>query len=319
MNIRELQSAVEEFIFAGQAHGAGIFDALHERPDTADGLAARLCYNPRAVRALLESLVEMNYLRRRGGTYSVPRGTYRRLVQRNGAGYEGDFWQFMLYLVNPWRTLPHVLKTGMPDKTSYRDFSMEHFIRGMDSPWKKKIAPEIVDICLGLRKNPACVADIGGAPGTMAREFASRGIRTIIYDLAESNDVMREELSAVPNIEVRDGDATKELPAGPYDIAFLGNLCHGQSPEDNAKILRMCRERLSPGGMVAVFDNLRGEYDRAATLALHMLTQSPAGDVYTRKEYFGWLKAAGFRNIRVKALSDPAWKLVVGFKGASKK
>ncbi len=314
MKIRELQSAVEEFIFAGQAHKAGVFDALYDKPDTAPALARRLKSKERVMRVLLEALVEMKYLKKRDGVYSVSRDIYKRLVDKTGPEYEGDFWQFMLYLINPWRTLSYVLENGTPDKSSYKDFSMEYFIRGMDSPWKKKIAPEIAAMCLELRKNTRVVADIGGAPGTIAREFASRGIRTIIYDLKESNDVMRNELAAVPNIEIRDGDATKTLPEGTCDIAFLGNLCHGQSPEDNARIIKMCYEHLAPGGMVAVFDNLRGEDYRAATLALHMITQSPAGDVYTREEYLRWLKGAGFRNSKVKKLPDKAWKPIVGYK-----
>ncbi len=111
-----------------------------------------------------------------------------------------------------------------------------------------------------------------------------------------------------------DGDATKAFPSGVFDIVFLGNLCHGQSPADNAKMFRMARERLSNGGMIAVFDNLKGEDNRSATLALHMITQSPLGNVYTRAEYLGWLKDAGFKKLRVVKLTDPAWELVVGYR-----
>lgn len=314
MNIRELQSALEEFIFVGQARRLGVFDALDEKNDTAAGLAARMKFDRRATVALLDALVEMKYLRKSGTVYSVTPATRRRLVDRAGREYEGDFWSFLMYLVNPWRTLPHVMKHGRPDKTSYAGFSMDDFIRGMDSPWKKKIAPEVVRLCLELRAGAASVADIGGAPGTLAREFARRGLSTLIYDLKESNEVMRKELSRVKNISIVDGDATKAFPSGVFDIVFLGNLCHGQSPADNAKMFRMARERLSNGGMIAVFDNLKGEDNRSATLALHMITQSPLGNVYTRAEYLGWLKDAGFKKLRVVKLTDPAWSLVVGYR-----
>ena len=314
MNIRELQSSLEEFIFVGQAHRLGLFDAVSEKPDTAEGLAGRMGFDLRATVALLDALVEMKYLRKSGARYSVTPAARRRLVDRDGREYEGDFWSFLMYLVNPWRTLPHVMRHGAPDKGSYAGFSMDDFIRGMDSPWKKKIAPEVVRLCLELRPGAKSVADIGGAPGTIARGFARRRISTLIYDLKESNDVMRDELSAVANLRVEDGDATKSLPPGPFDIVFLGNLCHGQSPEDNARILRMSHERLSEGGMVAVFDNLKGEDRRSATLALHMITQSPRGNVYTRAEYLGWLREAGFKKLRVRKLSDRAWSLIVGFR-----
>lgn len=314
MNIRELQSSLEEFIFVGQAFRLKVFDALADKPDTAEGLAARMKFDRRATIALLDALAEMKYLKKTGGRYSVTPAARRRLVDRSGSGYEGDFWSFLLYLVNPWRTLPHVMKHGVPDKTSYAGFSMDDFIRGMDSPWKKKVAPEVVRLCMELRPGAKSVADIGGAPGTVAREFARRGLSTLIFDLKDSNDVMRKELSRVKNIRVEDGDATKSFPSGPFDIVFLGNLCHGQSPEDNARMFSMAREALADGGMVAVFDNLKGEDRRSATLALHMITQSPHGNVYTRAEYLGWLKEAGFKRLKVHKLSDRAWSLVVGFR-----
>ena len=40
--------------------------------------------------------------------------------------------------MNPWRSLPYVLRNGKPDLSSYEGFSMTDFIKGMDSPWKKK-------------------------------------------------------------------------------------------------------------------------------------------------------------------------------------
>ena len=310
MNIRDLQKALEETIFVGQAHRLGIFEELHKRADTSEGLAGRMGFDKRCTWVLLEALAEMSYLKKTGDVYSVPEDVLNRLVDRSSREYEGDFWQFLLYLINPWRTLPYVLKHGKPDEKSYQDFSMQDFIRGMDSPWKKIIAPEIVDRCLKHHPGARSVIDIGGAPGTVAREFAGRGFRTAVFDLPEAVEVTRDDLSSVEGIEIHAGDATRSLPEGVYDIAFLGNLCHGQSPEDNAEIIKRCRQRLSDGGLVVVFDNLRGESYLGATLALHMITQSPRGDIYSREQYLEWLNGAGFRDLKVEALSDPAWQLV---------
>ncbi len=314
MKIREIQSAVEEFIFVGQAHKIGLFNELHAKPDTSDGLADRMNFDKRVTWVLCEALVEMNYLEKSDESYSVPDEVYDRLIDEGSDHYEGDFWQFLLYLVNPWRSLPHVLKHGEPDKSSYKDFSMKDFIKGMDSPWKKAVAPEVIDLCLKYCPEAKTVIDIGGAPGTIARVFAAKGIRTLIYDLAESNEVMGEELSRIENIEVQSGDATESLPEGTYDIAFLGNLCHGQSPEDNSRIMKMCHERLRDGGIVVVFDNLRNESYLGAKLALHMITQSPRGDIYPRNEYLKWLEDAGFKDLKVEELSDKAWQMVIGYK-----
>ncbi len=314
MDLRELQHALEEIIFVGQAHKLRIFKELYGNSDTAEGLADRMQFDRRVTWVLLEALVEMKYLDKRDMEYSVTNDVYQRLVDEKAINYEGDFWQFLLYLIDPWRTLPHVLKHGEPDQSSYERFSIEDFIRAMDSPWKKRLAPEIVNTCLRYCADAQIAVDIGGAPGTIAREFASRGVKTIIYDLPESADVMYEELSQVENIEILKGDATDSLPDGVYDIAFLGNLCHGQSPEDNAKILKMCYNRLRDGGIVVIFDNIRNESYLGARLALHMITQSPKGNVYTREEYYNWLEDAGFRDIASEELSDRGWQLIVAYR-----
>ncbi|MDY6968760.1 MAG: methyltransferase [Spirochaetota bacterium] len=314
MKIRELQAALEELIFVGQAHKMGVIDELYKKPDTSHGLAERMGYNYRNTFILLEALVEMNYLLKDRDLYTVDDEIFKRLVDKNNKEYEGDFWQFLLYLINPWKTLPYVLKHGKPDESSYTNFSIDDFIRGMDSPWKKQIAPEVVDICLKYCKNALSVADIGGAPGTMARAFVERGLDTIIYDLPESMEVMKEELSSIQGITIETGDATESLPTGPYDIAFLGNLCHGQSPEDNAKIIKMCQQNLNDGGIIAIFDNIRDESFRGAALALHMITQSPKGNIYSKDEYYQWLENAGFKDLTVEQLSDKRWQIIIGYK-----
>ncbi len=314
MEIRKMQEAAEELVFVGMTHRLGIFDKLNSRPSTAEEFSKDMNFDYRCTWTLLEALVEMSYLDRKGDRYHVPADVIPRLVDSSSDMYEGDFLQFLLYLLNPWRSLPHVLRTGEPDVNSYAELSLHDFIRGMNSPWKKSLAPEIAEKTLLRVPGAKVVADIGGAPGTMARAFAVRGLRTIVFDLPDCIDVMADELKTVPGIEIVKGDATIQLPEGPWDIAFLGNICHGQSPEDNEKIIKGCYERLNKGGVIVVFDNLRNEGYNVARIALHMITQSVKGDIYTREQYLSWIKSAGFTGEEVIPLSDKAWHLVIAKK-----
>jgi len=292
--VRTLQHYLEEAIFVGQAHRLGVFKELHSKPDTADGLALRMQFDKRATWILLEALVELGYLVKNNDRYMPTEYCVSHLVDEQSPDYEGFFLQFLLYLINPWKTLPHVLRTGAPDETSFKELSMHDFIKGMDSPWKKKLAPEIVDLCIA--------------------QFVRRGIATIVFDLPQSLEVTQDELRTIPTIEVIAGDATVALPDCTVDIAFLGNLCHGQSPEDNQKIISMCHDILNSNGIIAIFDNLRNESYLGATLALHMLTQSKKGNIYSREEYFEWLYNAGFSKPRIYQLSDKAWQLIIAKK-----
>ncbi len=312
--VRTLQHYLEEAIFVGQAHRLGVFKELYTKPDTSDGLAKRMQFDTRATWILLEALVELGYLEKNNEIYSPTEYCTHHLIDEKNDEYEGNFLQFLLYLINPWRTLPHVLSTGSPDESSFKELSMHDFIKGMDSPWKKKLAPEIVDLCIAHCSDPTTCIDIGGAPGTIAREFVRRGIKTIVFDLPQSLAITQDELTTIPNIEVIAGDATVALPDRKVDIAFLGNLCHGQGPEDNQKIITMCYDSLNKNGIIAIFDNLRNESYLGATLALHMLTQSKKGNIYSRQEYFGWLGNAGFKTPKVYQLSDRAWQLIIAKK-----
>lgn len=314
MELRSLQEALEEFIFVAQAHKLGVFERLDRSPMNDGDLARSMGFDRRCARALLEGLAEMGYLAKRDDRFAVPDDVRGRLVDRDGDGYEGDFWQFLFYLLDPWRTLPAVLKSGRPDTDSYRNFSIGDFIRGMNSPWKRRVVPEIVARCLARHAGARSVIDVGGAPGAVARAFAGKGLSVCVYDLPESNAVLGYELAEIPGITVTDGDATKSFPEGLFDIAFLGNICHGQGPEDNARMIVMAREHLADGGIIVIFDNIRGESYLGARLAMHMITQSPGGNVYSRDEYFGWLAGAGFQAPVVENLSDRAWQLIIARK-----
>ena len=312
--VRTLQHYLEEALFVGQAHKLGIFKALHDKPDTAESLAKRMQFDQRATWILLEAMVELGYLNKNNDMYTPTEYCVSHYVNEYSDTYEGDFLQFLLYLINPWKTLPHVMRTGTPDETSFKELNMRDFIKAMDSPWKKKLAPEIVDICCNQCSDPRQCIDIGGAPGTIAKEFAKRGIHTIVFDLPQSLEVTQDELQHIPHIELITGDATVALPNKKVDIAFLGNLCHGQSPDDNQKIISMCYEICNTNGIIVIFDNLRNESYLGATLALHMLTQSKKGNIYSRHEYFEWLHKAGFTAPLVYELSDNAWQLIIAKK-----
>lgn len=314
MEIRKIQEVLEEFIFVSQGIRLGIFNELSSKPDSSDGLAERMNFNTRCLAVVLGAFVEMKYLEKNEQVYSVTLETSKRLVNEGSKDYEADFWKFLYYLIDPWRSLKHVLTTGLPDESTYKELSIPDFIRAMDTPWKKVLAPEIVDLCLENCPHAGIVMDIGGAPGTIAREFASRGIKTIVFDLPECTAVTVDKLSHVENISVIQGDATVSLPEEKCDIAFLGNLCHGQSPDDNKKIFARCFEQLRDNGILVIFENIRDESPLGARLALHMITQSRGGNIYSRKDYLKWIEETGFRDARIEDLSDNTWQIIIAKK-----
>ena len=89
------------------------------------------------------------------------------------------------------------------------------------------------------------------------------------------------------------------------------------SPEENQDLLGHCYEALEPKGRVVIQDFIL-ESDKtapkqAALFALNMLVGTPAGSTYSYEEYTGWLRAAGFPEVRDIRLPGPS-SLVVGVK-----
>jgi hypothetical protein len=101
-----------------------------------------------------------------------------------------------------------------------------------------------------------------------------------------------------------------DMAAGRYppgqDVVFFANIVHHFSPQQNVEIMRHAHACLNGGGTVAIWDIERTP-DNAPpelagdTLALYFRTISTSA-VFTAEDYAGWLRSAGFSDVRTKRL-----------------
>ena len=82
-------------------------------------------------------------------------------------------------------------------------------------------------------------------------------------------------------------------------------------------LVRKAYEALPPGGAYIVYDSII-DNDRATNtfgllMSLNMLIETPGGFDYTGAECIGWMKEAGFRDMRVEHLVGPD-SMVIGIK-----
>jgi hypothetical protein len=75
-------------------------------------------------------------------------------------------------------------------------------------------------------------------------------------------------------------------------------------------LLAKVHDALAPGGVVAIAEFLVDEARAAKTngliFAVNMLVNTEDGDTYTFSEIAGWLKEAGFENVRTMDAPGPA-------------
>ena len=95
------------------------------------------------------------------------------------------------------------------------------------------------------------VLDVGCGAGAWVEIFARR-YRSVIgversYAMVEN---AKKRVSHLSNAQILQGDGRQDLPAGPFDLIFLGGLCMYLGDNDVVALLHSLKSRLSEGGTI---------------------------------------------------------------------
>ncbi|WP_238492518.1 methyltransferase [Desulfotruncus alcoholivorax] len=302
----------QEFLIVGAAVTNGLFDALKDGPYTLVELADKTGSDLRALWVVVEALVALGYLKHEAPCISLTDEAYSIFYDENSEQYVGFGFMHAYNLMHSWLQLPKVLESGKPATRERRSgLRLKSFILAM----RRNASPgaqEIVDFCLkDLPQSPA-VLDVGGGPLTYALAFVERGAEVTVLDTPEVVDLMLPGLDPGLPIHMVKGDFTVALPRGPYDLVYLGNVCHIYGEKENRKLFREAAAELNPGGRVVINDIIRGTGVRAAVFGVNMLVNTECGGTWTYNQYKTWLEEAGFM---VTPVSEVAGRqLITGIK-----
>jgi 3-hydroxy-5-methyl-1-naphthoate 3-O-methyltransferase len=159
------------------------------------------------------------------------------------------------------------------------------------------------------------VVDLGGGPGTYLVEFLRRwpGLHGVIYDVPATLRVARRILNdrepwTVARIDLREVDYNAgELP-GPVDAVFMSNIIHSEDETANRGLMRKCFRALAPRGVLVIKDHIMNagltEPAAGAVFSLYLMLTTRGRD-YSFEEVSGWLREAGFSDIRLEPLPSP--------------
>lgn len=312
------RESVERLLLLTGAIRSGLIDALsREGAHTAVEIAAVSENDGRATRVMLEALAAEGVVERvendgppryrlstMGREHLVDEGP---LLERSG----------LLHLANRvkgWLDLPSVIKSGkpLPKDPARRDTRSLVLAMGERDP---DIVEEIVERCLTYAGPVRSMIDIGGAVGHMARQFSRCGVRATLLDREAVMPFAQQFLGPeAADIALVPGDFTVGLPAGPYDLAYLGNVLHIYGPDTNAHVIGQVFSILTPGGTIAIQDHVWGRSRRAALFAVNMLQATEEGGVWTEEQCREWLNGAGFVGVEVSDLDTSEAQLILGRK-----
>lgn len=289
----------------------GMFDAIGTSGATAGDVAKTCRTDPRATEKLLNLLVSMRYLSRRGDTFRLASHTRRFLL----ADAPGSVRDLILMKRLEWRWidgLDEFLRTGEPlsvhTTMSTDDWgAYQRGMRAQASPGAPLVA-RYVPVPRGARE----MLDVGGSHGYFSVAICRRhpGLRATVLDLPQAVEhaaplLAREGMG--DRVVLRAGDAlTDDLGEAAYDLIFMNALIHHFDEATNAALMTRCATALRPGGILAVGDVMRSKMpgrggQQAAFFDLYFALTSEAG-LWTVDEVRSWQAAAGLRPRRAAPL-----------------
>jgi SAM-dependent methyltransferase len=294
----------QEAVVLGCAKREGILEAVADWSRSPNEVADRLRMSPRAVHTLLSALAELRVVAEDGNGFRLVEEHRGPLLDRTHPNYAGGLVVHRFELIQKWGRMPEILTSGSPieDEPVREPEGKETFIYSMRRLAKPNVRAVTELLLSRLPENPH-ILDIGGGPGTYAEAFMEGGAQVTVFDLPEVVELMRRHLDAA-GITAVGGDFNEGLPEGPFDAAYLGSVSHIYGPEENQALIKRVAESLSPGGLIAIRDFVRGLSKGGALFAVNMLVNTESGNTYSEVEYRGWLSTAGFEGVEVLPIPD---------------
>lgn len=286
------------------ANELGVFEALNEQERTASELAPALGVDEDRLERLLNACVAVRLLTLDDGVYANT-ATAEDVLVPGRDGYLGNWLRLMSRWMSAWTDLTETVRTGRaahdaelhlggdPEQTS-------EFLLGMDD-YARLRGSEIVrylDLGGGLE-----LIDVGGGPGSYAVIFTKEwpDLNVTVFDLPGVVPLAQkqaEEAGVGDRVAVKPGNYYEDEFGTGYDVVFLSDTLHQESPETCELILQKAYRALSPGGRIVVQAMFLNE-DRVSPTwpVMHSLIMAliyGGGRAYTVRETIDQLERSGF-------------------------
>ena len=286
-------------------------------------LATVLSCEKRAFGMLVTALVSLGFLNLDGERILLPESS-QRLLSAHSKEYIGFIVRHHAHLMHGWASLAEAVRTGQRTRDNSssdtdNESEREAFLMGMFNValHQADVVAEALDLSGKTR-----LLDLGGGPGTYAVFFCRHNpaLRATIFDLPTSRAFAEKTVhryNMADRVDFAGGNFMQDtLPSG-YDVAWLSQILHGESPQDAAKLVASAAATLNPGGLLAIQefmldDNLQGPA-HAALFSLNMLVGTTGGQAYTESAIRTMMHTAGVTNIRRLSVALPsACRILVG-------
>ena len=286
-----------------------MFTLIGERGKSYKTITKKLGTDLRATEMLLNALVSLKLLNKTKEIYSNT-AVSKRCLSKNGPAYQGDRIQHFHNMWDYWSGLGTAIKTGKP--TAYYNAKkgvdkqrLREFISAMHNT--ATVQADQLYTKLQVKKYSRLL-DLAGGQGSYSVKFAAknRNLKAVVFDLPDVIKLTKEhikESGMTGQITAKAGNCLEDsLGKGLYDIVLVSHLLHAYDVSENQKILKKCWDSLIKDGIVIIQEfilNPSKTMPLFGTLfSLNMLMGTQGGSSYSAVEMKGWLKKAGFKNLK---------------------
>jgi ubiquinone/menaquinone biosynthesis C-methylase UbiE len=298
-----------------------IFDVLDAGPKTLDEIAAATQCSKRGIRALVEALVGFGLVQRQKNIYNLAPDSTAFLVTSKPGFLGGIVKHFAAQLLDNWRQLPEIVRTGKPaTMVDHEEQGAEFFSKFVEDLFNLSFAAAEA-LAKQLSKNlpahtgPFKILDIAAGSGVwsipLAKEIADAQITAVDFPKVipvTRRVVERHDLGH--RLSTIEGDIqTVDFGRG-FHIATLGHILHSEGETKSRKLLKKVFDALAPGGIIAIAEFIPND-DRNGPpypllFAVNMLVHTEDGDTFTFEQMSHWLTEIGFKSVRKVEVPSPS-------------
>ncbi len=303
-----LKSALELNLFTELAAGAA----------TAAEMAGRVKASPQGMTLLMNALVSLEFLEKKGERYQLT-DISREYLSQNSDLYMGTYLSGRPGQPDPWEKLTSVIRDGKPVCQVNEEAKAEEFfpeLARMIFPLNFTTAQCMAD-ALKAKSWPAGtrVLDLAAGAGTWSIPLAQEnpGVKVDALDFPAITAVTREfatKFGVEKQFSYINGNwRAVDVPKQTYDVIILGHILHCEGKALSERLLKFCHDAAKPDAQLIIAEFISNNEltgpPFAQMFAINMMVMTTDGCVFTERELDGMITDAGFKE--PKRLPLPGW------------